>query len=207
MEARPARTKRHDDKHHDDKHHDDEHRGDEHHNDSFRDLCMLYADFNRPVFLEQILRFVASYGASKAELSAIRAAVQKRTKQLAKRGKRGRPRAAESDAWMQKAITAAFRKHVLGWNWPRVTESIGMKPTKPNIRTVQRRERQFAEWIADSMPAESLETSITGGRYSMKLRDGALDSPRNRYWLRSKTGLPFDTRPEECKKIVETLLR
>jgi hypothetical protein len=177
------------------------------HNDSFRDLCVLYIDFNRPVFLEQILRFVASHGATKSELSAIRAAVQKRAKQLAKRGRRGRPRAAESNAWMQKAITAAFRKHVLGWSWARVTESIGMKPTKPNIRTVQRRERQFAEWIADSMPAESLETSITGGRYSMKLREGALDSERNRYWLVVKAGLPFDTRPEECKTIVESLLR
>ena len=86
MEARPARTKHHDDEHHDDKHHEDEHFRDEHHNDSFRDLCMLYADFNRPVFLEQILRFVASYGASKAELSAIRAAVQRWALRLRQRG-------------------------------------------------------------------------------------------------------------------------
>jgi hypothetical protein len=53
----------------------------------------------------------------------------------------------DSDAWIQKAMTAAFRKRVLGWSWSRVTESLGTKSTKPNIRTVQRREVQFAELV------------------------------------------------------------
>ncbi len=168
---------------------------------------MMYGDFNRPVFLEEILNFISGFGATKAELSAIRTAVQKRTKQPAKRPQRGRPRAAESDAWMQKAITAAFRKRVLGWSWSRVTASIGMKPTKPNIRTVQRREAHFAAFIADSIPAEWWETRILTGRYQKTLREGALDSRKLRLWLLSQTGLPFDIRPEECKKLVEALLR
>ena len=49
--------------------------------------------FNRAVFLEEILNFIAGFGATAAELSAIRTAVQTRTKQLAKRPQRGRPRA------------------------------------------------------------------------------------------------------------------
>jgi hypothetical protein len=117
----------------------------------FRELCMLYGDFNRAVFLEEILNFISGFGATKAELSAIRTAVQKRTKQLAKRAQRGRPRAEQSEAWMQSALTAAYRKRVLGWSWSRVTESVGMKPTKPNIRTVQRRVQQYAEFTFDAV--------------------------------------------------------
>jgi hypothetical protein len=173
----------------------------------FRDLCMLYGDFNRAVFLEEILNFIAGFGATAAELSAIRTAVQKRNKQLAKRPQRGRPRAGEDRQWMQQAVAAAYRKHVVRWSWSRVTESMGMKPTKPNIRTVQRRIAQVAELFADALPPELLEPAIVGGRYGRRLREGALDSSRAQLWLQSKTGLRFDTRPEDCKKLVEALLR
>jgi len=171
----------------------------------FRELCMLYGDFSRAVFLEEILNFISSFGATKAELSAIRTVVQKRTRRLAKRPLRGRPRAGEDREWMQRAVAAAYRKHVLGWSWSRVTEAMGMKPTKPNIRTVQRQIEQVAEIIADAIPAEWWETVVVSGRYGRKLRDGALDSRKLRLWLISKTGLRFDTRPEECKKLIEAL--
>jgi hypothetical protein len=171
----------------------------------FRELCMLYGDFNRAVFLEEILNFIAGFGATKAELSTIRTAVQKRTRRLAKRPLRGRPRAGEDREWMQRAVAAAYRKHVLGWSWSGVTEAMGMKPTKPNIRTVQRQIEQVAEIIADAIPAELWETVVVSGRYGRKLRDGALDSRKLRLWLISKTGLRFDTRPEECKKLIEAL--
>ena len=169
----------------------------------FRELCMMYGDFNRAVFLEEILNFITGFSASKAELSAIRAAVQTRTRQLAKRPQRGRPRAVESDAWMQKAITAAFRKRVLGWSWSRVTESMGMKPTKPNIRTVQRRERQFAEIVLIALTPLNVWKV---GEFCRTLKQDILDYKPYRRILMSKTGLPFDTRPEECTKIVEALL-
>jgi hypothetical protein len=173
----------------------------------FRDLCLLYGDFNRAIFLEEILNFIAGFGATAAELSAIRTAVQQRAKQLPKRPRKGRPRAEEDREWMQRAVAAAYRKHVLGWSWSRVTESLGMKPTKPNMRTVQRQIVQVTEAIADAIPPECWETVLVGGRYKKKLREGALDSKRLRLWLTSKLGLRFDTRPDECKKLVEALLR
>jgi hypothetical protein len=172
----------------------------------FREQCMLYGDFNRAVFLEEILHFIASFGATKVELSAIRAAVQKRTKKLSKRIQRGRPRAAEDREWMQRAVAAAYRKHVQGWSWARVAEGAGMKPTKPNIRTVERQIKQVAEILTDAIPPEFLEAVIVGGHYRDKLREGALDSRQLRLWLMSRIGLPFDVRPEECKKLVEALL-
>ena len=130
---------------------------------------MMYGDFNRAVFLEEILNFIAGFGASKAELSAIRTAVQKRTKQLVKRPQRGRPRAAEDREWVRQAVAAAYRKHVQGWSWSRVTEAMGLKPTKPNIRTVQRRIAQVAEVIADALPPELLETVIVAGQLSQEV--------------------------------------
>ena len=180
---------------------------DDRRHDAFRELCMMYSDFNRAVFLEEILNFIAGFGASKAELSAIRAAVQKRTKQLAQRSQRGRPRAAEDREWMQRAVAAAYRKHVQGWSWSHVTESVGLKPTKPNTRTVQRQIAQVTEIIADAIPAEWWETVVVSGRYGRKLRKGALDAQCLRLLLCNKTGLRFDTRPDECKKLVEALLR
>ena len=90
---------------------------DDRRHDAFRELCMMYGDFNRAVFLEEILNFITGFSASKAELSAIRAAVQKRTKQLAQRSQRGRPRAAEDRDPGCKGVTAAYRKRVQGWSW------------------------------------------------------------------------------------------
>lgn len=163
---------------------------------------MAYGDFNRPVFLEEILRFISSSITSKAELAAIRKAVLKRTKRLEKPGQRGRPPAWDDDEWIQKAITAAFRRRVLGWSWPRVTESMGIQPTKPNIRTVQRREIRFAELIFNAIPpVDCWET----GQFGEKLRETALDNTTTQRWISIKTGLDFDNRPEECKKIVFAL--
>jgi hypothetical protein len=108
---------------------------------------------------------------------------------------------------MQRAVAAGYRRHVMKWSWPRVVEAGGMKPTKPNIRTVERQIQQVTEIIADAIPPELLETVTVGGRYGKKLRECALDSPRVRLFLKSKTGLRFDMRPEECKKLIEALLR
>jgi hypothetical protein len=87
----------------------------------------------------------------------------------------------------------------------RVTEAMGMKPTKPNIRTLQRQMEQMAEIIAAAIPTEWWETVVVSGRYGRKLREGALDAQRHRLWLCNKTRLRFDTRPEECKKLIEAL--
>ena len=168
----------------------------------FRTMCMAFGDANRAVFLEEILNFIEGFGASPAELAAIRTAVRKRAKQLAKRGKRGRPRAQENKAWLQKAAAAAFRKRVLGWSWSRVTESMGMKPTKPNVRTVQRRELQFAEFIADAISSLGVWEP---GQLGRKFRGGVVDSKRYQRAMTRKTGLPFEERPAECEKLVLAL--
>ena len=79
-----------------------------------------------------------------------------------------------------------------------------MKPTKPNIRTVQRRERQFAEIVLIALTP--LNVWKVGG-FGRTLKQNILDyKPYQRIMMR-KTGLPFDTRPEECKKLVDVLLR
>jgi hypothetical protein len=172
----------------------------------FRDLCMLYGDFNRSVFLEEILHFIAGFGATKTELSAIRSAVQKRAKQLPKRAQKGRPRSSDDRVWMRGVVAAAYQRYVMKWSWPRVTEAQVKTPTKANIRTVQRQIAQWAKIIADAIPPQFLETVISSERYETKLREGAVDSKRAQLWLTSKTGLRFDTRPEDCRKLVEAVL-
>jgi hypothetical protein len=167
------------------------------------DLRMVYSDYNRPpASLQEILRFISSPMTSSADLAAIRNAVQEQAKQLAKRGKRGRPRAWYDTDWIQKATTAAFRKRVLGWSWSRVTESMGLTPTRPNIRTVQRREARFAEFIFNAIPPLG---SWEKGQFGVTLRQVALDDPGMQSWLSRKTGLPFPEHPEACKKIVRSL--
>ena len=46
--------------------------------EKFRDLCLPYGDFNRGVFLEEIVDFIEGFAATKAELSTIRSAVHMR---------------------------------------------------------------------------------------------------------------------------------
>jgi hypothetical protein len=181
-------------------HRDGAHQDERH--DAFRNLCMMYGDFNRSIFLEEILQFVGSAAANSDELATIRAALQKRAKQLAKRKRRGRPRAFESSAWIQKAMSAAFRKRVLGWSWSRVTESVGMKPTKANIRTVQRREQQFAEFVLGALSSLGVWEPAQFGK---KFRSGVADSKRYQRAMMGKTGLPFEERPAECEKLVLAL--
>ena len=170
----------------------------------FRDLCMVYGDFNRPVFLEEILRFLSSWATSRGEIEAIRSALRKGEKRIKERqrAKRGRPRAWDNEGWIQKAMTAAFRRRVLDWSWPKVTESMGLEPTRPNIRTIQRRELRFAELIFDAIPQSG---AWEDGQYGIKLRSGILDHKPVQRWIMIKPGLPFDDRAEECKQMVLAL--
>jgi hypothetical protein len=43
------------------------------------------------------------------------------------------------------------------------------------------------------------------GQYGKELRPGILDEKRVQMWIRNKTGLPFEDRPEDCKKMVLAL--
>lgn len=171
---------------------------------NFRDLCVVYGDFYRPVFLEEILSFLSSWVTSRGEVETIRNALRKSEKQIQERqrAKRGRPAAWDSEGWIQKAMTAAFRRRVLDWTWAKVTESMGLEPTKPNIRTIQRRELRFAEFIVEVVPPVD---AWENGQFGTRLKPEILDRKNVQLWIRSKTGLPFDDRPEECKKMVLAL--
>jgi hypothetical protein len=73
----------------------------------FRDLCLTYGDFYRPVFLETIMDwFVRS--ASSSELAALRKAISSRAETLHKGGKRGRPRGRDSAEWLGKGKGRGF---------------------------------------------------------------------------------------------------
>jgi hypothetical protein len=157
------------------------------------------------VFLEEILGFISSSITSRGEIEAIRSALRKSEERIKERQrmKRGRPRAWDNEAWIQTAMTAAFRRRVLDWTWPKVTESMRLKPTKPNIRTIQRRELRFAELIFDAIPPVGAWED--DGHYGKKLKPEILDRKPVQQWIMSKTGLPFDDRPGECKKMVLAL--
>jgi hypothetical protein len=161
----------------------------------FRDSCVIYGDFYRPVFLEEFVRwFVRS--ADKAELAVLRKAVRVRAAAIRKGGKRGRPRARDDDEWLIKAKVETWQRHILGWSWPQIAIEAGLEPTRPNCRTLQRRQDEFAAMIWRALPpyAEQPERLKT-----------LLESKAIQQLLWVRVGLPFKTHPEECKKIVLAL--
>jgi hypothetical protein len=109
---------------------------------------------NRSVFLQGIYRFC--WKANRAELEELRKAIRRREAKLRPKSgkKRGRPRAGTDPAWMSGAHTVRFGMTVLGWTWARAAVESGLKPTKANIRTVQRRQKQLAD-LGFPLPIES----------------------------------------------------
>src|SRR5215469_6312366 len=161
----------------------------------FRDICLVYGDFYRDVFLEQIKEWFIS-SASNEELAAIRRSVTARAQTLRHQsGKRGRPRGEDSEEFLYQARLVAWRRIICKWKWERVTEAAGLVPSKPNIRTIQRRLDYLAGMIWRALP----QTQHADHPEKLE-RD--LEAASLQRWIRSKTGLPFDTHPEECKKIV-----
>jgi hypothetical protein len=199
----------------------------------FRDFCTIYGDFYRPAFETEILKYLRT--ANRAELKAIRKAVQEREKQLRNRGKslgpgeqfdaewlkeaklpltplqprgrehnkRGRPRAHSDWDWIAKARRAAWQRHVLGWNWMKIVEHAGLRPSKENWqgveRILRRRVDQYAALLWNAIPL--------GARGPAGIRERSLDDRTTQYYLRDRAGLPFDSHPEQCKKLVLKLAR
>ncbi len=172
--------------------------------DHFRDLCVVYGDFHRAVFLEQILHFVSF--ARKNELGALREAVQARAAQLRTGGKRGRPSAHDDEALRRLALRVAWQRRVERMTWRQIAKAEGMRVTADNIKqvtlTLQRREDYLAAEISYAVPPSYVAQD---GEHSGDLKPGILDHEPLRQWLRSRTGLPFHTQPDECKKIVLAL--
>ena len=166
------------------------------HHGSFRDLCLVYSDFNRPVFLEAIQDwFIRS--ANKEELKALREAISIRASNLRKAGggNRGRPRGRDDAEWLGKAKQEAYWRHVLGLTWPQVAAKAGLLPTKPNLRTLQRRQDQLAAIVWSA--CRQFDSGIDQERLKRHLERAPFQQ-----WLRGKAGLPFRDLPEVCKKIV-----
>jgi hypothetical protein len=160
----------------------------------FRDLCMLYGDSNRPVFLNEIREWFIR-GANKQELSEIRKAVGARAKGLRGGGKRGRPRARDDENFLIRARLTAWRRVVLRWTWKQIVREAGLKATKPNERTVQRRVDYLAAMIWRALPDARLAEDAERLRKILELKP-------IQDLLRFEVGLPFRDHPEECKKIV-----
>ncbi|HKO03794.1 MAG TPA: hypothetical protein VJW51_03550, partial [Candidatus Acidoferrales bacterium] len=110
---------------------------------TLHDLCLAYGDFNRPVFLEAILRWFVD-SADPKELAALRRAIRDRAKVLTHGGKGGRPRAEHDPNWLRRSAQLAWQKDILHWTWPKIAATAGIKPTLANIRTLQNRRDRFA---------------------------------------------------------------
>jgi hypothetical protein len=174
----------------------------------FRNMCLIYGDFHRTVFLQEIINwFVRS--ASKAELAALRKAVLLRSAHIGKGGKRGRPRGRDDADWLVKVKVAAWHRIVDGWTWKKIAESEELKPNHNNIRTIERtlsrRQDQYAAIICEACSMASVWEPVADSDTNCARLEEGLETQRLRQWLWLKAGLPFKELSEGCKKIVLTL--
>ena len=162
----------------------------------FLDLCLLYGDFNRPVFLEAILRWFVESADAK-ELAALRRAIRDRANALKRYGKRGRPLAEHHPDWIRRSLQIVWQREILHWPWRKIAAAAGLKFTKNNIRTLQNRCDRYALLVWHTLPDHA-------GRPHALAR--LLDSKSIQRVLRSRLSLPFGTHPEESKRLVRTLV-
>jgi len=93
------------------------------------------------------------------ELAEIESLIQAGAVRQTKPGRmRGRPRAEENGEWIAGAFAVLLGRSVHGWTWRRATIASELTPTKPNIRTVIRRQKQLERLIRKGMrlPVESV---------------------------------------------------
>ena len=162
----------------------------------FLDLCLLYGDFNRPVFLKAI-RHCFLESASTAELESLRRAFRDRAKSLRQHVKKGRPRAEQSAAWISSTLKLVWMRDIEGKSWRQIAQAAGLKPTRPNLRTVQVRRDLFAVLVLKALPPRTDDPAHL---------DNFLDNKRVQLLLRSRLALPFLTHPRESRKIVQVLV-
>jgi len=175
----------------------------------FRDMCLAYGDFYRPIFLETIRDWFIR-NANKTELAELRKAISARSANLGKGGKRGRPRAKDDHNWLMGAKTAAWRRLIDRWTWRRIAESEGTKLNPRNIRVVERtlsrRQDQYAAIIWNACSQTGTWRSGVGIDANLKRLRDALETARFRQWLWTKAGLFGPSSNAEwtdgCKKIV-----
>jgi hypothetical protein len=185
----------------------------------FWSVSIVYGDFPhlRPILLGQILLFIAD--ADQQELKAIRKTVARRAKSRGFGGiikKRGRPGPEVDDATLYAGRRVAWLRHVEGKTWPEVARSFGVKsPSESDARagftypkrfiwTLQRREDYLAARIYEVVP---YYWRVQEGPQRGELLPEILETKPCQQWIRHHTSLPFNTHPEECKRIVRALLK
>ncbi len=184
--------------------------------DWFRELCMIMGDFpaNRPLLCHQIMLFIQ--GADRRELAEIRSAVQACHRKF-KRPKRGRPTVPQDDEIMGQARQAVWMRLIEQRSDREIAKTLGMQVVEPvrnpsglieipgNIESIKRQMQRLEDYLADAVYRAIPASHIRHGATGREIAPGALDSRTLQTLIRSKTGLPFRTHPEECKRIVEVL--
>jgi hypothetical protein len=179
----------------------------------FRDLCVIYGDSYRDVFLEEIQgSFIRN--ANKNELSAVRKAVTDRAAKIAHGGKRGRPRSQDDLTWLTNTRIVTWKRIVEGWTWWQIAESQGMNPTPGNIRTIERTLKRQMDKYAVMIWKTAFEAAIwqdgSDDASILSLLEKKLDTFYFKALLWIRCGLPFgrfapNDLSEGCRKIVLVL--
>ncbi|HKM91933.1 MAG TPA: hypothetical protein VJX29_15095 [Candidatus Acidoferrales bacterium] len=162
----------------------------------FLDLCLQYGDFNRPVFLEAILRWFVESADAK-ELAALRRAIRDRTKALNQNAKKGRPGAEHDPDWIRRSLQIVWQREILHWPWRKIAPAAGLKLTQANIRTLQNRCERYSLLVWHALP-----THVDQPQALKHL----LESKPIQRMLHSRLSLPFHTHPEDSKRLVRTLV-
>jgi hypothetical protein len=157
---------------------------------SFAVMDCEVSEMRRSVFLEALAWISSS--ATPAQLQALRRAIVHRLKSL-KHTAKGRPRAEESRQWREATAKLVWQREVEGWPWPQVAEAAGLKPTKPNLRTLQNRRDHYALLLWKQLPAAADD--------AQSLRR-LLESKRLQRQLQSCLALPFNQHPAKCRQLV-----
>jgi len=165
----------------------------------FRTVCMTLGDFpaKRPLFLTEILTFIRD--ARRDELAKIRKAVAEQRK--TKTRQRGRPGVRKDERIMTTALRVAWMRHVEGRTWQQITHAFPQYGHDEKFKTLRNLEGYLAAAIWRTIPSNYTRQSAKG----REIAPGALDSRPLQRWIRWHTGLPFDSHPEESKRIVQAL--
>jgi len=179
----------------------------------FRDLCLIYGDFHRAVFFQEIVNWFV-HNASAAELAGLRKAIAERARDLGKGGKKGRPRASDNPEWLVGAKLTIWHRIVEGRTWWKVAELQGLKPTKGSIRTIERtlsrRQDKYSAVIWKACVEADVWRRGESGEARLERLGRALESVRFRQLLWVRAGLFGPLKDslwiEGCKKTVLALV-
>src|SRR5208282_4414890 len=97
--------------------------------------------------------------------------------------------------WIRRSLQILWQREILHWPWRKIAAAAGLKPTRPNIRTLRRRCDLYALLVWRATPGRGDDP---------KALSRMLEAKPIQRWCRSHLGLPFDTHPEECKRLVRS---